>query len=259
MAAIHPQSVVDQNATLAESVEVGPFCRIGPDVTIGAGTKLLSHAVIEGPAELGERCTVFPFASIGLPPQDLKYQGEPTRLTCGSGNIFRECVTVHRGTAGGGGITRIGDDNLFMAYSHIAHDCQIGNQAIFANAATLAGHVEVGDKAIIGAFSGVHQFCRLGNYAFIGGYSVVVKDALPYMRSVGNHAKVYGVNSLGLKRQGFSKEAIASIHRAYRILFQSHLNTSQALVRLKDEFADSPEVSYLVSFIEGTSRGVIKR
>ncbi|MFN7973944.1 MAG: acyl-ACP--UDP-N-acetylglucosamine O-acyltransferase [Acidobacteriota bacterium] len=257
--AIHASAVVDPTARLGDGVAVGPFSVVGADVEIGAGSIIDSHAVIGGPTVIGERCHVFPFASIGLGPQDLKFKGEPTRLLCGSDNIFREFVTVHRGTVGGGGVTSIGSRNLFMAYAHIAHDCQIGSDTIFANAATLAGHVTVGDFATVGASSGVHQFCRVGNHAFIGGYSVVVKDALPYMKSVGNHARVFGVNTIGLERRGFGKDAIAAIKKAYRILFQSKLNTSGAVARMREELADSTEVRYLVEFIESSERGVVKR
>lgn len=258
-ARVHPSSIVDRAAELADGVEIGPLCVVGAKVAIGAGTVLRSHVAIEGPAEIGSGCEIYPFASIGLPPQDLKFQGEESRLVLGDGNIVRESVTLHRGTAHGGGITTIGHRNLFMAYAHVAHDCTVGSDTIFANAATLAGHVAVGDHATIGAFSGVHQFCRIGNYAFVGGYSVVVKDALPYMQSVGNHARVYGVNVIGLERKGFSAGAIAAIKRAFRLLFQSKLNTTAALARMREELSDVPEVAYLADFIASSERGIIKR
>ena len=256
---VHPSSVVDPGAELGRDVEIGPFCVVGPDVAIGDGSRLHSHVAVSGPTRLGERTEAFPFASLGQAPQDLKFAGERTELVVGNGNIFRESVTVHRGTEGGGGLTRIGDDNLFMAYTHIAHDCLVGDRNIFANAATLAGHVEVGDDATIGAYSGVHQFCRVGNHAFVGGYSVIVKDALPYFRSVGNHARVYGVNTIGLERKGFTPEAIKAIKAAFRLLFQSKLNTQAALERIRAELAEVPEVAYLADFIGSSQRGVIKR
>ena len=194
-------------------------------------------------------------ASIGLVPQDLKFGGEPTRVVIGERNVIREFVTIHRGTAGGGGVTSIGNHNLLMAYTHIAHDCHIGSETIFGNAATLAGHVEVEDYANIGAFSGVHQFCRVGKYAFIGGYSVVTKDALPYVKTVGNRARIYGINTIGLIRRGFSQDTIAKLRRAYRILL--HANTSRALPQIEmDPTLHCPEIRYLVDFIRSSKRGV---
>ncbi|MGC4080707.1 MAG: acyl-ACP--UDP-N-acetylglucosamine O-acyltransferase [Vicinamibacterales bacterium] len=199
----------------------------------------------------------YPFASIGLAPQDLKYKGEPTRVVIGKRNIFREFVTIHRGTEGGGGITAIGDNNLFMAYVHVAHDCQVGNHTIFGNTATLGGHVHVADFANVSAGFAVHQFCRVGRYAFIGGYSVVTKDALPYARTVGNRARIYGLNTIGLARRGFSSDAITRLKRTFRYLLQSKLNTSAALQRIEaDATLACPEVQYLVDFIRGSKRGV---
>jgi UDP-N-acetylglucosamine acyltransferase len=216
--------------------------------------------VIDGNTCIGDGTEIFPFASIGLPPQDLKYRGEDTRLSIGRRNIFREFVTIHRGTAGGGGETTIGDHNLFMAYAHVAHDCHIGHHTIFGNAATLGGHVTVEDYAAISAYSGVHQFCRVGRYAFIGGYSVVTKDALPFARSVGNRARVYGLNTIGLMRRGFTEERVGQLKRAYRYLLQSKLNTTQALSQIEQDPAlASEEVAYLVAFIRTTKRGVILR
>jgi UDP-N-acetylglucosamine acyltransferase len=229
-------------------------------VRIGRNCRIGASAVIEGPTEIGDDTQVYPFASIGLNPQDLKYRGEPTRLAIGRGNIFREFVTIHRGTEVGGGLTSIGDRNLFMAYAHVAHDCRIGNDTIFGNAATLGGHVSVEDFATISAFSGVHQFCRVGEHAFIGGYSVVTKDALPYGKSVGNRARIYGLNTIGLIRRGFSPDTVGKLKRAYRYLLVSRLNTSRALLQIEqDQSLVCPEVAYLVQFIRNSQRGVILR
>jgi UDP-N-acetylglucosamine acyltransferase len=208
--------------------------------------------------EVGEGCRFFPFCSIGLEPQDLKYRGEPTRVVIGRRNTFREFVTVHSGTQGGGAVTTIGDRNLFMAYTHVAHDCRVGSDTIFANAATLAGHVTIEDFAVIGAFSGVHQFCRVGAHAYIGGYSVITQDALPYVLTVGNRAKAYGMNLVGLKRRAFSEESIAALRQAYRLLFQSNLTTTRALERIDADLGGIPEVAYLASFIRSSERGIVK-
>jgi UDP-N-acetylglucosamine acyltransferase len=232
---------------------------VGPQVRLGRGTVLDSHVVLGGDTSLGAGNRLYPFSSLGLAPQDLKYHGEPSRLVIGDGNTFREFVTVHRGTEGGGMVTRIGSSNLFMTEVHVAHDCHVGDHTIFANAATLAGHVEVQDWAIIGAFSGVHQFCRVGTHAFVGGYTVVTKDVLPYSKTVGNRARIYGLNVVGLTRRGFSREAIDAIRQAYRLLLQSQLNTSAALDRLVQEGPDTPEVRKIVEFIRSSARGVIMK
>lgn len=255
---IHPTAVVSSSANLGEDCHIGPYSIIGDDVTIGARTRIDSHGVIDGRTTIGEDNHIFPFVSIGLAPQDLKFKGEPTATEIGSNNQIREFVTIHRGTEGGGGVTRIGSRNLMMAQAHVAHDCQVGNDIIMANAATLAGHVEVGDKSNVGAYSGVHQFCRIGREAFIGGYSVVVKDALPFAISQGNHARCFGLNKIGLKRKGYSKETIEKLHSAYHLLLSSKLNTTQAVERIKEEITGCPEVDYLVSFIESSARGVVK-
>ena len=211
--------------------------------------------MIDGVTEIGDGNEIFPMASIGLVPQDLKFGGEPTRVVIGERNIIREFVTIHRGTAGGGGVTKIGERNLFMAYTHIAHDCHVGNDTIFGNGATLAGHVLVEDFANVGAFSGVHQFCRVGQYAFIGGYSVVTKDALPFAKTVGNRARIYGINTIGLIRRGFSQDTIAKLRRAYRYLL--HSNTSRALAQIeRDPSLQCEEVRYVVEFIRSSKRGV---
>jgi UDP-N-acetylglucosamine acyltransferase len=255
---VHPTALVHPEAALGEGCRIGPFSIVGPKVRLGAGCELLSHVVIQGDTEVGEGCRFFPFNSIGLEPQDLKYRGEPTRVRIGAGNTFRESCTVHAGTVGGGGLTAIGDRNLFMASAHVAHDCRVGSNTIFANAATLAGHVLVEDHSVIGAFSGVHQFCRIGAYAYIGGYSVITQDALPYVLTVGNRARAFGVNVIGLKRKAFSEESIAGLRRAYRLLFHSKLTTTRALEELDRELGKVPEVAYLASFIRSSERGIVQ-
>lgn len=255
---IHPTAIIDRKAEIGKGCYVGPYAIIGADVTLGDGVRIDSHCVIEGRTRLGDRVHVFPFVSIGLAPQDLKYAGELTETEIGSGTRIREFVTVHRGTAGGGGTTRIGNDCFLMAQAHVAHDCLIGNNVIMANAATLAGHVTVEDGANIGAYSGVHQFCRIGREAYVGGYSVVVKDALPFALTVGNHARCYGLNKVGARRRGYSSETIAALHHAFHLLLSSKLNTVQAIARIRAEIKDSKEVDELVGFIETSKRGVVK-
>ncbi len=255
---IHPSAIVSPKAKIGADCFIGAFCVIGDEVTLGDKVHLESHVVVDGKTSVGDETRIFPFVSIGLAPQDLKYKGEPTATEIGNRNHIREFVTIHRGTSGGGGLTKIGDDNLLMAQAHVAHDCQIGNEVIMANAATLAGHVEIADKANVGAYSGVHQFCRIGREAFVGGYSVVVKDALPFAISQGNHAKCFGLNRLGMKRRGYAKETLEKLHHAYHLLLSSKLNTSQAVERMKAEIADCAEVDYLVEFIESSKRGVVK-
>lgn len=255
---IHPTAIVNENAKIGADCYIGAFCVVGGEVTLGERVHLESHVVIDGKTSVGDETRVFPFVSIGLAPQDLKYKGEPTRTEIGKRNHIREFVTIHRGTEGGGGLTKIGDDNLLMAQAHVAHDCLIGNEVIMANAATLAGHVEIADRANVGAYSGVHQFCRVGREAFVGGYSVVVKDALPFAISQGNHAKCYGLNRLGMKRRGYSKDTIEKLHHAYHLLLSSKLNTTQAVGRMKEEITGCTEVDYLIEFIESSTRGVVK-
>jgi UDP-N-acetylglucosamine acyltransferase len=227
-------------------------------VVIGERVRIGPNVVLEGPTTIGDECVLHPFSSIGGPPQDLKYKGEKTRLEIGARNTFRESCTINRGTAGGGGITRIGDQNLFMAGAHIAHDCQIGSGIIFANAATLAGHVTVGSFSTVGAFSGVHQYCRIGDHAFIGGYSVVTQDALPYALTVGNRAESHGINVIGLRRRGLSEEAIAALRRSYRRIFRSKTPLNEALESVLSEMGSIPEIQYFVSFIRSSERGVIR-
>ncbi len=254
---VHPTAQVHPSAVLGRGVQIGPYSVVGPGVTIGAHTVLQSHVVVQGPTVLGADNYLFPYASIGQAPQDLKYRGEASRLEVGDRNKFREFVTIHRGTAVGGGITTIGSDNLFMAYVHVAHDCHVGNRIIFGNAATLAGHIEVADWANVGAFSGVHQFCRIGQHAFLGGSSVATKDVLPFSMTVGNRACIYGINRVGLTRRGFTQEQIRRIRSAYRVLLQSRLNTTRAVERLEQTVGDQPEVRILLDFIKSSRRGVI--
>jgi len=255
---IDPRAVVDPGAELGEGVSVGPFCVIGQDVRIGDRCQLASQVVIEGPTELGPDNRVSPMASIGGAPQDLKYDGEPSRLIIGAGNQIREFVTINRGTRGGGMLTQVGDENLFMAYAHIGHDCIIGSRIVFANAATLAGHVDVGDDATIGAYSGVHQFCRVARHAFIGGYSVVTKDALPYVLTVGNRAHAYGLNTVGLKRLGLTPETIGALKRCFQLLFKSKQKLEVALELAESEYGQVPEVKYMIDFVRGSQRGVCR-
>jgi len=255
---IHPTAVVSARARVGRDCFIGPYSIIGDDVELAAGVRLESHCVIDGRTYVGEGTQVFPFVSIGLASQDLKYKGEPSETKIGKRNRIREFVTIHRGTAGGGMLTRTGDDCLIMAQAHIAHDCLIGNGVIMANAATLAGHVVVEDGANIGAYSGVHQFCRIGREAYVGGYSVIVKDALPFALTVGNHARCYGLNVTGMKRRGYEKKVIDALHHAFTLLLSSKLNTSQAVERIREETDGAPEVQVLIDFIENSKRGVVK-
>jgi UDP-N-acetylglucosamine acyltransferase len=266
--AIEPGAAfVDQSAHVHPSAQIGEGTRIGPqaiigaDVTIGRNCQIGASVVVDGWTEIGDDTQIYPMASIGLAPQDLKYRGERTRLSIGRRNIFREFVTINRGTAGGGGATTIGNDNLFMAYVHVAHDCHVGNDTIFGPHATLGGHVDVQDFANISAGSAVHQFCRVGRHAFIGGYSVVTKDALPFARTIGSRpARIFGVNTIGLQRRGFTPNTITQLRHAYRYLLQSKLNTTRALAQIEqDASLTAPEVRYMVDFIRSSQRGVILR
>jgi UDP-N-acetylglucosamine acyltransferase len=248
-------AIVHPDARIGAGSVIGPHAIIGQHVVLGRDCRVGASSIIDGWTEIGDGNEVFPFASIGLIPQDLKFRGEKTRLVIGHRNVFREFVTIHRGTAGGGGVTDIGDHNVFMAYAHIAHDCHVGHHTIFGNAATLGGHVTVEDYAAVSAFSGVHQFCRVGRHAFIGGYSVVTKDALPFAKTVGNRARIYGLNTIGLERRTFSRETINKLRRAFRYLL--HSNTSRALAQIdRDPSLRCEEVQYLIDFIRSSSRGV---
>jgi UDP-N-acetylglucosamine acyltransferase len=255
---VHPSAVVSPRAELGEGAHVGPFCTVGEEVRLGRGVRLESHCVVDGRTEIGDETHVYPFVSVGLASQDLKYRGEPAETRVGRRCRLREFVTVHRGTEGGGMLTFIGDDCLVMAQAHVAHDCRVEGGVIMANAATLAGHVTVEAGANIGAYSGVHQFCRVGREAYVGGYSVVVKDALPFALTVGNHAKCYGLNTVGMRRRGYPQETIDALHHAFRLLLSSKLNTTQAVARVREEIKDSAEVEELVRFIESSERGVVK-
>ena len=257
-ASIDPSARIAAGAQIGSDVTVGPYCTIGPHVTVGDGCVLVSHVNISGHTVVGPRNKIQPFASLGTPPQSSGYRGEPTRLVIGADNDIREHVTMNTGTAADRGVTTVGDGCMFMVNSHVAHDCRVGNHTIFANAATLAGHVDVADHSTIGAFSAVHQFCRVGVYGFLGGYTVATKDVLPYSKTVGNRARIYGVNTLGLQRRGFPPEVIGAIRQAYRVLLQSRLNTSEALARLEAE-PMIPEVRLLVDFIRSAKRGVVLR
>jgi UDP-N-acetylglucosamine acyltransferase len=255
---IHPTAVVSPKALIGTNCYVGPYSIVGDEVELADGVRLESHCVIDGRTHIGADTHVFPFVSIGLASQDLKYKGEPSETRIGERNKIREFVTIHRGTAGGGMLTKTGNDCLIMAQAHIAHDCIVGDGVIMANAATLAGHVVIEDRANIGAYSGVHQFCRVGKEAYVGGYSVVVKDALPFALTVGNHAKCYGLNITGMKRRGYPRSAIDALHHAFHLLLSAKLNTTQAIERIKAEIANSPEVSDLLRFIDKSNRGVTK-
>jgi len=255
---IDPRAVVDPRAEIGTGVTVGPFCVVGADVVLGDGCRLESQVSVQGPTEIGPETVVSPMASVGGPPQDLKYGGERTRLVIGARNRIREFVTLNRGTVGGGGTTRIGDDNLFMSYAHVGHDCSVGSRTIFANGATLAGHVEVGDDATIGAYSAVHQFCRVANFAFIGGFSVVTRDALPWVMTVGNRAKGFGLNSVGLKRKGYPPATVQAIKRCYTRLFRSKLMLQDAMQEIEGELGHVDEVRYFLDFVRSSKRGVCR-
>ena len=255
---VHPTAIVAPGAKLHATVEVGPYAVIGPQVTIGAGTTVGPHAVIDGRTRLGERNKVFQFASVGAQPQDLKYAGEDSALEIGDENLIREFTTLHKGTTGGGGVTRIGNGNLFMAYAHVAHDCQVGNGCVFANAATLGGHVEIGDHVILGGLAAVHQFTRIGRHAFIAGGSMVVMDVPPFCTAQGDRAELAGINSIGLARHGFSEDQIGRVKEAYRILFRRKLPLEEAVERLRTELGDQSEIQTLLAFITTSQRGLTR-
>lgn len=259
MPEVHPTAIVSSEATLAGDVVVGPYAVIGAGVTIGAGTHVGPFSRIEGPTTIGERNRIVGQSSLGTPPQDLKFKGERTELVIGNDNTIREFCTFNRGTSGGGAITTIGSNNFFMAYSHVAHDCHVGSNVIFANNATLAGHVEVGDFATVGAFSAIHQFCRVGDHAFIGGDTICTQDVLPFVKTVGSRpAKTYGINTIGLQRKGFEPETVEALQRAYRILVRSKLKLEEALAKIDADLGLYPEARYLVEFVRGAKRGIIR-
>ena len=256
--AIHPTAIVDPSARIPESCTVGPYCVIGANVELGENCELMSHVVIHGPAKIGNQNRLFPFAALGIEPQDISYKGDPTRLEIGDDNVIREYVTINRGTVKGGGVTRVGSHILIMAYTHIGHDCQIGDHAMLVNAATLAGHVTVEEWAVVGALCPVHQFVTIGAHAYIGGGTTITQDVLPFsMTSAARDVHAYGLNKVGLQRRGFSDERIKKLHRAYRLLLAAKMNTSQALDKLKAE-ESSEDVKYLIQFIEKSERGILK-
>jgi UDP-N-acetylglucosamine acyltransferase len=255
---IHPTAIVDEGAEIHESVEIGPYCFVGPHVKIGKGTKVGPHVVLEGRTEIGEDNRIFHFASIGAVPQHMKYKGEPTKLKIGSENVIREFVTIHLGTVQDRGITTIGNRNILMAYCHVAHDCTLENAVILANGATLGGHVHVERNAILGGLVGVHQFVRIGRHAMVGALSGVSLDIPPYTSAAGFRTKLYGLNTVGLKRQGFSPEEVRRLRKAYRILFQSGELLRPAMERVRAEVGHDPHVEYLIEFLKKSQRGICR-
>jgi UDP-N-acetylglucosamine acyltransferase len=256
---VHPTAIIAPQAKVPASCKVGPYCVIGPDVQLGEGCHLVSHVAIEGPTKIGDDNGFFPFCAIGMAPQDITYNGEPTRLEIGDHNEIRECVTITRGTAKGGGLTKVGNHTLIMAYAHIGHDSIIGDHCMLVNGATLGGHVTVEEWAVVGALCPVHQFVRIGAHSYSGGGTTITRDVLPFsMTSAARDVHTYSMNKVGLERRGFSKERIRRIHHAYKILLASKLNTSQALEKLKSEADRGEDVDMLIRFIEASERGVIK-
>jgi UDP-N-acetylglucosamine acyltransferase len=256
---IHPTAVVDSKARIPESCSIGPYCVIGADVEFGENCELMSHVVLHGPTKLGSENRIWPFAIVGIGPQDYTYKNEPTRLEIGDRNLIREYATIHRGTVKGGGTTRVGSDCFIMAYAHVGHDCQIGNHVMLVNAATLGGHVTVEDWAVVGALCPIHQFVTIGAHSYIGGGTTITQDVLPFSKTVASRdVSAYGMNSVGLQRRGFSAERIKKIKHAYRVLLASKLNTSQALEKLRSDGDQGADVAMLMNFIERSQRGVIK-
>ena len=258
MVTVHPTALVEPGAELAAGVQVGAYAIVGSQVRVRSRTCVGSHTILEGRTEIGEDCRIGSHVIIGAPPQDVKYHGEPTRLVIGDRTLVREFATIHRASIGGSGVTSIGPESFIMAYAHVAHDCQLGERVIMANQASLAGHVEIGRCAVIGGMSGVHQFVRIGEYAFLGACSAVLQDIPPFVKAQGNRAKPFGLNVVGLRRQGVSAEAIQALKQAYRIVFLSGLNTSQALAQLEQELSGTPEVQRFVDFIKRSQRGISK-
>jgi UDP-N-acetylglucosamine acyltransferase len=256
---IHPTAIVDSSAKIADSADIGPYSIIGADVEIGARTQVKANVVMEGPLSVGEDNVFFPYSTVGVAPQDLKYHGERSCTHIGHRNKIREFVTIHRGTEGGGMLTSLGDDNLLMVQVHVAHDVRVGSHCVLSHAATIGGHVAIDDWSVVGAGSAIHQFCRVGRHAMIGGYSVITQDILPFSTTSANREiKVYGENKTGLERRGFSPETIEALHKAFRLLSRSKLNTSQALEKILAELGDTPEVKELLQFIAASDRGFIK-
>jgi len=256
---IHATAIIDPAARIHPAADIGPYCIVQGEVTIGARTRLIAHAFLEGPLTVGDDNTFFPYCSIGAAPQDMKYKGERSETRIGNGNRFREFVTVHRGTEGGGLVTSIGDDNLLLAYTHVAHDCTIGSHNIFSNGATLGGHVVIGDWTVLSGLCAVHQFCRVGNHAIVGGGSIITQDVAPYSMTVSpREAKLFGANKVGLQRRGFSGDAINALHKAFRLLGSKTLNTTQAVERIRAEVPQTAEIVEVLDFIERSTRGVVK-
>lgn len=255
---IHPTAIVDPDAHIADDCEIGAYSIIGSEVTIGSGTTIGPHVVIRGPTTIGAQNTIFQFASVGDDPQDLKYAGERTYLEIGDGNTIREFTTINRGTEGGGGTTRIGNNNLFMAYIHVAHDCQLADHIVMANGASLAGHVTVGNHAILAGFACVHQFCEVGEHAFVGLNSVANRDVAPFTMVVGNYAEARGINKNGLRRRDFSDATIKALHRAYMVLIRGHTEREKAIASLTSDIDNFPDVSRFVDFVQKSQRGVVR-
>jgi UDP-N-acetylglucosamine acyltransferase len=256
---IHPTVIVDSSTKIPSSCKIGPYCTVGADVEMGENCELVSHVVLNGPTKIGSHNKIYPFAVVGMDPQDVSFRGEPTRLEIGDHNVIREYVTIHRGTPKGGGLTRVGNHVLIMAYAHIAHDCVIGDYSMLANAATLAGHVTIEEWAVVGALCPVHQYVRIGAHAYVGGGTVLTQDVLPYsMTSAKRETHAYMLNKVGLQRRGFSPDRLAKLHHAFKVLLASKLNTSQALAKLRAENDLGADVEALVSFIESSQRGILK-
>lgn len=258
MVSVHPTALVERGAELADGVSIGAYAIVGPEVRVGAGTSIGSHTILEGRTEIGAECRIGSHVIIGAAPQDVKYHGEPTRVVIGDRTLVREFATIHRASSGGSGVTRVGPENFLMAYVHVAHDCQLAEGVIMANLASLSGHVEIGRSVFIGGMSGVHQFVRIGEFAFLGASSALLQDLPPYVKAQGNRAKPFGLNVVGLRRHGFSAEAIHALGQAYRILFTSGLNTSQALAQLDRELSGIPDVQRFIDFVKRSQRGISK-
>ncbi|MFK7890890.1 MAG: acyl-ACP--UDP-N-acetylglucosamine O-acyltransferase [Granulosicoccus sp.] len=255
---IHPTAIIDPAASVAEDCEIGAYSIVGPGVSIGSGTTLGPHVVVKGPTKIGRNNRIFQFASVGDDPQDLKYDGERSELIIGDNNTIREFTTLNRGTEGGGATTRIGNDNLFMAYIHVAHDCQVGDHIVMANGASLAGHVTVGDYAILAGFACVHQFCHVGEHAFLGLNSVANRDVAPFTMAVGNYAEGKGINKNGLRRRDFTEDVIQALHRSYRVLIRQHGERDKAIAAIASDAENYPEVARLISFVQDSERGVVR-
>lgn len=256
---IHPTAIIDPAARIHPDAEIGPFCIVGPGVEIGARTRLMAHLYVEGPTWIGEDNLFYPHSTVGVASQDMKYRGERAETRIGHGNRIREFVSIHRGTEGGGALTSIGDDNLLMAYVHIAHDARVGSHCILGNATTLAGHVTIEDHAIVEAFSGVHQFCRIGRHAFVGGYSVLTRDVLPFSMTVTpRESRLFGANKVGLKRRGFEPDTVDALNKCFRLLSSDTLNTTQAIEQIREQVPAGAEVEELLEFIRSGKRGFIK-